>query len=235
MTSQTRRYFEGWGRRYDSDMQAFGYAEPFHVFEGVKACMNINEDARVRILDIGIGTGLASAPFRDAMPHAHITGMDASPVMLGLCRQKHVADELVQCDASSLPFAEGRFDIVIAAGILEYTSEPEALIAEIWRVLKDGGVAAVTYEPQGTEKMYKKGFLSGVIRNTGHQSTVRCLIPKKIIPAFYHKYLYDPAGIGNIFQKFGLTLESQTGFDAYRWASDLPAIPHILAVARKSA
>ena len=39
-----------------------------------------------------------------------------------------------------IPFAEAQFDLVICTQVLEYIPEPAAVIAEIYRVLKPGGV-----------------------------------------------------------------------------------------------
>ncbi len=49
------------------------------------------------------------------------------------------------CDAHSLPFEDGSFDLVIASAVLEHVVDPARCVAEIWRVLKpDGRVFAVT-------------------------------------------------------------------------------------------
>ncbi len=50
----------------------------------------------------------------------------------------------VRGDAYRLPFPDGSFDRVIAAEILEHLPQDEQAMAEIVRVLKPGGAAAVT-------------------------------------------------------------------------------------------
>ncbi|WP_197379634.1 class I SAM-dependent methyltransferase [Mycolicibacterium mengxianglii] len=52
--------------------------------------------------------------------------------------------EAVAGDALALPYADGTFDVVIASEILEHVPQDEAAIAELVRVLKDGGTLAVT-------------------------------------------------------------------------------------------
>jgi SAM-dependent methyltransferase len=47
-------------------------------------------------------------------------------------------------DATSLPFADGSFDAIIAAEILEHVPNDAAAMAEIARVLRPGGSVAVT-------------------------------------------------------------------------------------------
>jgi SAM-dependent methyltransferase len=47
-------------------------------------------------------------------------------------------------DARSLPFPDDHFDHVVAAEVLEHVAEDEQVMAELVRVLKPGGSAAVT-------------------------------------------------------------------------------------------
>jgi ubiquinone/menaquinone biosynthesis C-methylase UbiE len=50
----------------------------------------------------------------------------------------------VAADATRLPFADGSFDAVIVAEILEHVPNDTAALAEVARVLRPGGVIAVT-------------------------------------------------------------------------------------------
>jgi SAM-dependent methyltransferase len=52
--------------------------------------------------------------------------------------------DIKQGDALSLPFADGEFDRVVAAEVLEHIPEDTTAIAELARVLRPGGTLAVT-------------------------------------------------------------------------------------------
>jgi len=52
--------------------------------------------------------------------------------------------DIKQGDALSLPFADGEFDRVVAAEVLEHIPDDEAAISELTRVLRPGGTIAVT-------------------------------------------------------------------------------------------
>jgi SAM-dependent methyltransferase len=52
--------------------------------------------------------------------------------------------DIKQGDALQLPFVDAEFDRVVAAEVLEHIPDDEAAIAELVRVLKPGGVLAVT-------------------------------------------------------------------------------------------
>jgi SAM-dependent methyltransferase len=52
--------------------------------------------------------------------------------------------DIKQGDALSLPFADGEFDRVVAAEVLEHIPDDRIAIAELARVLRPGGTLAVT-------------------------------------------------------------------------------------------
>lgn len=98
------------------------------------------------LLDIGIGTGLSSVPFHRA--GLSITGIDGSANMLEICRQKNIAQNLVQKDLSDsvLPFEDGSFDVVISNSVLYLFKDLQKIIAEVRRVCKDSGVFSFDIE-----------------------------------------------------------------------------------------
>jgi SAM-dependent methyltransferase len=63
------------------------------------------------------------------------------------------AARTVEGDALGLPFDDEEFDKVIAAEILEHIPDDEAAMRELFRVLRPGGVAAVTVPRWFAEKV----------------------------------------------------------------------------------
>jgi SAM-dependent methyltransferase len=51
-----------------------------------------------------------------------------------------LADVDLFCDGHDLPFADGMFDAVVTIAVLEHVLYPERVAAEIYRVLKSGGL-----------------------------------------------------------------------------------------------
>ncbi|HZO95405.1 MAG TPA: class I SAM-dependent methyltransferase [Candidatus Baltobacteraceae bacterium] len=92
------------------------------------------------ILDVGIGTGLASLPL--AQRGARITGIDPSPGMLALARVRLPDAELVAGRAEELPFADRSFDAAISCETFHWVDQPRAL-AELRRVVRPGGAVAI--------------------------------------------------------------------------------------------
>jgi SAM-dependent methyltransferase len=58
-----------------------------------------------------------------------------------------------RADALALPFADGTFDRVIAAEVLEHIADDRGAIAELVRVAKPGGFVAVTVPRYGPERV----------------------------------------------------------------------------------
>jgi len=100
-----------------------------------------------RVLDLGIGTGLSSQLF--ARAGFSVTGVDGAAEMLAMCESKGFAAELIQHDLKQLPLPleDAGFELAIAAGLLQMFGEPQPLLAEMHRLLKPGGLAALTTLP----------------------------------------------------------------------------------------
>jgi predicted TPR repeat methyltransferase len=96
------------------------------------------------LLDIGIGTGLASQSF--AKVGLEVYGCDGSTEMLKVCESKSFAKELKVFDLQNkpLPYSDRFFDHVICCGVLHFFDELETILKEVLRIIKPGGVFAFT-------------------------------------------------------------------------------------------
>jgi SAM-dependent methyltransferase len=114
-----------------------------------------------RVLDMGCGGGRhAFASYRQG---ADVVALDMDPTelqgvagMFGAMAAEGEAPDgarahAVRGTAYALPFADGTFDRVVAAEVLEHLSEDRRAMAELCRVLKPGGLLAVTVPRWGPE------------------------------------------------------------------------------------
>jgi ubiquinone/menaquinone biosynthesis C-methylase UbiE len=73
-----------------------------------------------------------------------ISAADASEGMLAVARRQAARRgveniEWLKCDATSLPYEDGRFDAVIAAGLMPCLNEPSRAFVDFHRVLRPAG------------------------------------------------------------------------------------------------
>jgi tRNA (cmo5U34)-methyltransferase len=103
------------------------------------------EDATIRVLDLGAGTGLLSALIARAFPCARITLADVSPEMLGVARRRFANEptrfELRVVDYERETLAGG-YDAVVSALSIHHldASGKRKLFRKVYDVLCDGGV-----------------------------------------------------------------------------------------------
>ncbi len=96
-----------------------------------------------KLLEVGCGAGIDLVRF--ARGEANVTGIDLSVTALDLARrnmdQNGLHADLLKMNGECMEFEDGIFDVVYAHGVVQYTADPEQMMAEIHRVLKPGGQA----------------------------------------------------------------------------------------------
>lgn len=96
--------------------------------------------ARGEVLEVGAGTGRNFWLYRHAR---HVVAAEPDPGMRSraqpAARAAPVPVEVVAARAEQLPFADARFDTVLASCVLCTVADPDAALAEMARVLRPGG------------------------------------------------------------------------------------------------
>jgi 2-polyprenyl-3-methyl-5-hydroxy-6-metoxy-1,4-benzoquinol methylase len=133
-----------------------------HVVEALQA------NRPRRILDLGRGTGVYGRLL--SSQGARVSGTDLSPEAIRPCRQSP-HDQVKQCDAEHVDFPAETFDLVFTSEVLEHVDDYRAMLREIFRLLKPGGVVLLTTTLYGTSVYqmiyaYHGGF-PGFCRNIG--------------------------------------------------------------------
>jgi ubiquinone/menaquinone biosynthesis C-methylase UbiE len=102
------------------------------------------------ILDIGCGGGMTIKDMSRLTPSGFVAGVDYSEIMVRQALKRnatavgaeHVA--IKRGDISNLPFEDASFDRACAIESFNYWPEPLAGLKEVYRVLKEGGLVAIT-------------------------------------------------------------------------------------------
>ncbi len=100
----------------------------------------------MRLLDVGCGTGdLTLILARRVGPGGKVVGLDLTPEMLAVAREKVAASslsariDLVEGNALALPFPDESFDGVTAGFSLRNMADLDGALREMYRVLRPGG------------------------------------------------------------------------------------------------
>jgi len=99
----------------------------------------------LRVLEVGVGLGADHQQFAEA--GANLWGIDLTERAIEHTRRRLTAfglsSNLGVGDAENLAFQDVSFDRVYSWGVLHHSPDTPKAIAEVWRVLKDGGMASI--------------------------------------------------------------------------------------------
>jgi SAM-dependent methyltransferase len=139
-------------RLWGTDPQAWAELAEAHnrpLFESVLDAAGVG--AGTRVLDVGCGAGLtlALAARRGAEP----SGIDISPGLLGVARERLPGADLRDGDMETLPFADAAFDAVLGVNAFQFAGDPERALREAARVVRRGGrvVASLFAAPERSQ------------------------------------------------------------------------------------
>jgi SAM-dependent methyltransferase len=96
------------------------------------------------LLDVGCGPGTITVEFADRLVPGGVVGLDASAEVIERAHREFVRDNLrfVVGDAYALPFDDNTFDLAHAHQTLQHVADPVAVLRELRRVVKPGGLVA---------------------------------------------------------------------------------------------
>lgn len=141
-------------RLWGTDPHAWAELAEAHnrsLFEAVLDAAQVGDGTRV--LDVGCGSGLTLVLARER--GARPSGIDISPGLLGVARERLPDADLREGDMETLPFADAAFDAVLGVNAFQFASDPRTALSEAARVVRPGGrvVASLFAAPdrsQGT-------------------------------------------------------------------------------------
>ena len=134
--SAVRDAYRRWAGVYDA---VFGGVSAFGRRRAVAA---VNQLPGTRVLEVGVGTGLALPHYRRDL---RVTGIDLSREMLEKAAERVGAenlpnvDGLLEMDAEAMAFRDGSFDTAVAMFTASVVPNARILFAEMSRVVRPGG------------------------------------------------------------------------------------------------
>jgi SAM-dependent methyltransferase len=127
---------------YDDNADIYEELDPVTLEFG-RALLDYADPAPdARLLDVGAGRGAVA---RVALARGcAVTAVDAAPGMVARLRADFPTVTVSQMDAHRFGFPNATFDVVTAGFVIDLLSDPAAGLAEMRRVLRPGGVLALS-------------------------------------------------------------------------------------------
>lgn len=94
-------------------------------------------------LEVGCGTGFVLSAVSKAHPEVALSGSEIFVAGLSHATERIHSANFMQMDARDVPFVD-EFDVIGAFDVLEHIEEDEAVLAQLHRALKPGGVLLLT-------------------------------------------------------------------------------------------
>jgi ubiquinone/menaquinone biosynthesis C-methylase UbiE len=136
------RHFDRWASRYDRSLTQSLLFGP--VQRSVASALAARLPATAAVLDVGCGTGRLLDRLGSAQPGWSLVGLDRSPGMASAARRQRPWLRIVLGTAEALPYPDRSFDAVVTTLSFHHWSDKSGALAEVFRVLRPGGLLALT-------------------------------------------------------------------------------------------
>lgn len=142
-------------RRWDSVGEAYERIGNLDTLPAARDLLDlVGAVPGARVLDVGCGTGaaVAEADVR-VSPGGVAAGADIAEGMLVAGKRARPQAGLVAAEAINLPFADGRFDAVVATFVLAFFARLDTALYDMIRVLRAGGRLGVSWWGEGEDEL----------------------------------------------------------------------------------
>ena len=148
------------------------------------------------ILDVGCSSGYVLDNLRRTLPHATLIGADFLPGPLATLAQRMPDIPILQFDLRKCPLPDASIDGITSLNVLEHIDDHQAALAEIYRILKPGGLAHIEV-PAGSSlydiydehlmhhRRYGRRDLVRIATGSGFEILQATHLGALLYPAFY--------------------------------------------------
>ena len=144
MTNPAADVFDQWAREGKDAGMEEGHSD---VVRQVLETMDVR--AGDQFLDLGCGNGWATRLLAQLAPGTQAIGVDAAPAMIARAEELHSYTIRARYEESvfeELEFPDGKFQRIFSMEALYYSTEPARVIAEMHRLLSEGGTADIVID-----------------------------------------------------------------------------------------
>ncbi len=109
-------------------------------YELIYRQLDIPDERRLKLLDMGAGFCITADHYAE---HHDVTALEPNAEMYGLRRAENSYTLITQGAEHLQTFEDGEFDAAICHNVLEYVEDREAVLKQLARVIKPGGLLSV--------------------------------------------------------------------------------------------
>lgn len=162
-------YNDAMSRRYDDEYHSYPIMRR-HTRNFVEyAASYIRPGSRV--LDLGCASASLWSDFRECLdPSVTLVGVDVSPEMLNVAREKHPLSDFRVGSMTRIPAEDSEFDAVVVSSAFHHVADAQlpAALSEIHRVLSEHGLL-IGREPLATGRLGDRGgSVAGALMSLRH-------------------------------------------------------------------
>ena len=144
----TKETFEEWNEVHASkhDLDKF-YNHPNKIFRYIenKRVKVLIDLAEIKENDLVLEVGCGIGNILERIETGKLYGIDISKIQIERAKRKLGSKAiLVKAPGEELPFDDKFFDRILCTEVFEHVLEPELLLKEMKRVLKDGGIISLS-------------------------------------------------------------------------------------------
>jgi len=174
-----------------------------------------------RWLDVGCGTGLFTELILDRQHPENVVAIDPAASQIEHARRKPIARraDFRVGDAQALEFADGTFDVAVAALVINFIPNRTRALSEMYRVTRPGGVVAGYVWDFGAELSPSGPFRLGLRERIADLPPLPGTEDSQIAAL---QSLFDGAGLEDIAVRAIEVTVSFPDFDAF-WLAQTPS------------
>jgi SAM-dependent methyltransferase len=160
-----------------------------------------------KVLDVACGRGACLYPALESVgPEGFVTGIDLAPGMVEALgadlAARGVANADVRVgDAEALDIPSGSFDAVLAGFMIFFCPDPDRVLAEFARVLRPGGVVALTIFDGDTPSKFLRDVGTELFGEQDRRASEAFDRAEVLDPALVHAGFTQPEGI-DVIERF---------------------------------
>jgi len=166
------KFYRKWAEEYDRNMSSQGYLSPSAIAALLDKHLRRHD---IEVLDVGCGTGLTGVEIKQYGVE-YLDGIDISGEMISVARSRDIYRRLYVGDLNKpLALEDQSYDAAISSGTFTHGHVGAEPIAEIFRVLRPGGLLACTVH---FDLWHNRGF-DAVLAKMISANKIQCLALKE--------------------------------------------------------